>query len=197
MYFMNVLSSSGKDARSQLIGAAKSLLWEVGYESMSPRKVLQRSGAGHGSLYHHFSGKEDLAVAALQEIEDELIASFDALLRPDVPPLERVRRFLKKKRDGEKGCQLGGLTNEASVSTSPLKDPIARYFAHAETVLTHTIREAKALGEVRTDVKPRNLACCLLATVQGGYVLSRAHGDSTYSKRACDGAISLLNSATP
>ena len=49
--------------RDKLIEATKSLLWEVGYESMSPKTILKRSGAGQGSLYHHFEGKKDNATS--------------------------------------------------------------------------------------------------------------------------------------
>ncbi len=47
--------------REHLVAAAKGLLWERGYAAMSPRAVLRASGAGQGSLYHHFAGKADLA----------------------------------------------------------------------------------------------------------------------------------------
>lgn len=196
MYFMKSSAHLKETARDQLIEAAKTLLWEVGYESMSPRKILAASGAGHGSLYHHFTGKQDLAGAALIEIEAELIESLDRSLLPDVSPLARIRRFLNKKRLGDRGCRLGRLTHEASITTPALRDPIARYFSHAETQLARTLKEAVNAGELQPNINPKNLACSLLAIVQGGYVLSRAHGDSKYSKKSTQGALTLLETAT-
>ena len=43
--------------RDQLVGATKELLWEVGYEAMSPRDIQARSTAKPGSLYHYFPSK--------------------------------------------------------------------------------------------------------------------------------------------
>jgi AcrR family transcriptional regulator len=40
--------------RDQPVEATKELLWEVGYEAMSPRDIQARSGVKSGSLYHHF-----------------------------------------------------------------------------------------------------------------------------------------------
>jgi tetracycline repressor-like protein len=40
--------------RDQLVQATKELLWEAGYEAMSPRDIQARSAAKPGSLYHHF-----------------------------------------------------------------------------------------------------------------------------------------------
>ena len=56
--------------REKILRATKDLLWERGFEAMSPRDVMSRSG-GQGSLYHHFTGKLDLACAALAEMAAE------------------------------------------------------------------------------------------------------------------------------
>jgi AcrR family transcriptional regulator len=37
--------------RDQLVEATKELLWEAGYEAMSPRDIQARSAAKPGSLY--------------------------------------------------------------------------------------------------------------------------------------------------
>ena len=59
-------------AKGELVKAAKKLMWERGYEAVSPRDLLDESGAGQGSLYHHFKGKMDLASVALGEVSDEM-----------------------------------------------------------------------------------------------------------------------------
>jgi hypothetical protein len=43
--------------RDQFVEVTKELLWEVGYEAMSPRDIQARSAARPGSLYHHFPSK--------------------------------------------------------------------------------------------------------------------------------------------
>jgi AcrR family transcriptional regulator len=53
------------DSRQKLVAAACALLSERGFEAMSPTMILQRSGIGHGSLYHHFRGNEDLVLDAI------------------------------------------------------------------------------------------------------------------------------------
>src|SRR3954468_17749100 len=47
----------------RLIESTRELLWERGYVGTSPKAILERSGAGQGSMYHHFKGgKPDLAL---------------------------------------------------------------------------------------------------------------------------------------
>jgi AcrR family transcriptional regulator len=59
-------------AKGELVKAAKKLMWERGYEATSPRDLLEESGAGQGSLYHHFKGKMDLASVALGAVSDAM-----------------------------------------------------------------------------------------------------------------------------
>lgn len=62
--------ASGVDSKQKLIAAACALLAERGFEATSPQMFQQRSGVGHGSMYHHFpgKGKEGLALDAISHM---------------------------------------------------------------------------------------------------------------------------------
>ena len=179
--------------RDDLVKAAKSLLWDVGYEAMSPKKILTASNAGQGSLYHHFDGKMDLAAAALAEVEVEMCSDFDLAMAANMPPMDRLVNYLKRKRIGLKGCRLGRLANESAVSDPVLRKPLAKYFSHVEKGIAKTLAEAVAAGEVDAAIRPKEIANALVAVVQGGYVLSRVHNDSKHIRMATNGACVMLD----
>ncbi len=62
------------DSKQKLVSAMCALLAERGFEATSPTMVLQRSGIGHGSLYHHYRGKEDLALDAISHMRGHTTA---------------------------------------------------------------------------------------------------------------------------
>jgi TetR/AcrR family transcriptional repressor of nem operon len=106
--------------RDQVAEATKELLWEVGYEAVSPPDIQARSAAKPGSLYHHFPSKLTIAEVALGEVAAEeihVLKRFSA----DAPPLEAVRRYLLLKRDAFRGCRLGRLVHEASIEHEELR----------------------------------------------------------------------------
>jgi TetR/AcrR family transcriptional repressor of nem operon len=183
--------------REAIIQAAKDLLWEQGYEAMSPRDVMARSGAGQGSLYHHFKGKSDLAEQALREVNAELRAIADRVFdHPERPPLERVRRFLDVlSRDPLKGCRVGRLAVESSIEQDAIRLPVAAWFAYAEDRVAGALHEARAAGDLRDGVDPGDVALTIMALVQGGYLLARAHRDPAAMHRAISGGMALLESA--
>ena len=140
------------DTRQQLIEAAKALLWERGYEAMSPRAEIERSGAGQGSLYHHFTGKQALAEAALTETAEAFCARLDADLPADLAPIERVRFWLQQPRDALKGCRMGRMAAELSIQEPAIRKPVARYFAALDRRLTQALDAAIAAGALPAKI---------------------------------------------
>src|SRR5580704_16355663 len=59
----------GEATRAQLIAIGTRLFAARGYEGTSVEAVLQEAGVSRGSLYHHFSSKEALFEAVLEDIE--------------------------------------------------------------------------------------------------------------------------------
>ncbi|MEE8631421.1 MULTISPECIES: TetR/AcrR family transcriptional regulator [Methylobacterium] len=186
------MARPGSSKREAIVAAAKALLWERGYEATSPRDVLDRSGAGQGSLYHHFSGKREVAAAALAEMSEEEIAVIDALFSPDTPPLDRVGAYLTRERQALRGCRLARLANEAAMEEPALREPVAAYLGHIEAALRASLEEAKAGADLLPGIEPAPVAAALLAIVEGGYVLARVHWDAAAMRAAIDGGVQLL-----
>src|SRR5256714_6427286 len=160
--------------REAIVQAAKDLIWEEGYEAMSPRDVMERSGAGQGSLYHHFKGKRDLAGQALWEVNIELRAIADRVFsHDDRPPLERLRRFLNAlSRDPLKGRRVGRLAVESSIVDEAIRAPVAAWFEDAAAQVKEELEEARASSQLREDADAGDLALTITALLQGGYLLA-------------------------
>ena len=179
--------------RDQLVEATKELLWEVGYEAMSPRDIQARSAAKPGSLYHHFPSKLAIAEVALGEAAAEEIARLEEVFSADIPPLEAVRRYLLLKRDAFRGCRLGRLVHEASIEHEELRRPTAAYFDAVRNHIARCLAQAKSEGTFEASLDPDDLAISLTALIQGGYVLARTFQDEALMLRAAEGALALIS----
>ncbi len=181
-------------ARERLVRAAKTLLWERGFAATSPRAILDTAGVGQGSLYHHFSGKSEIARAAIDEFECELSADAQRLLGDGTQPaLARVLNYLRAPRSALRGCRVGRLAYDAEVISSPkLREPLATTFTHIGGLLEAALREAQAHGELRAEYDCRQLALTIIATLQGAYILARAQRDAGVMSSALDGLAAML-----
>jgi AcrR family transcriptional regulator len=176
------------DARERLVISAQELMWQRGYAAMSPRAVQQRAGAGQGSMYHHFSGKPDLARAAMDRTAADLRARAAEVLDGPGSALDRLVAYLRRSRDVMRGCPIGRHAQDPAVlADDSLRQTVDETFAWLRGRLSALVTEA--FGD-RVDAPA--LAATIMATVQGGYVLARAAGDPRPFADATDALASLL-----
>ena len=186
------------DSRESLVTAMCDLMWERGYAATSPREVRERSGVGQGSMYHHFPGKRDLALAAMERNSADMLPATEALLSGPGDPMEKLTTYLTRPLPALKGCKVGRMTQDPLVASDPdLLAPVARAFAAVHAALVTVIRDAQRVGEIGADVDPDRLAHLLAATIQGGYVLAIAAQDPRPFEDARVGALYLLRASAP
>lgn len=185
------------DTRERLIGSTRELLQERGYVGTSPKAIQERSGAGQGSMYHHFHGKKALALAAIEENAADLRARAEADFDGPGSPAERITAYLRREREALRGCPVGRLAQDPEVIADPdLRRPLEETFTWVRTRLAGLLTEAREHGEVDPSLDPEATAAALIAMVQGGYVLARAAGSADAYRQAVDGALGLLASRT-
>jgi AcrR family transcriptional regulator len=185
--------------RTRRIESTRELLWDRGYSATSPRAILDASGVGQGSMYHHFHGKEDLARAAMQRNAEEMRIQVDADLAGPGTAVEKVTRYLHRERDVLRGCRFGKLAQDAEVAASATLHPfVSEMFSWLQERLSEVIEQGQADGELPAEVHATRVAAMIAAALQGGYVLARAAQDPAAFDLAIEGALELLRAiATP
>ncbi|WP_103338553.1 TetR/AcrR family transcriptional regulator [Amycolatopsis sp. CA-126428] len=179
--------------RDQLVDSARELLWERGYVGTSPKAIQQRAGAGQGSMYHHFAGKKDLALAAVRRSAEELLAAADTQLRSPGTAVERITAYLRREREVLRGCPIGRLTQDPDIVADPvLRAPVDETFAHLRARLAEVLGEGRDAGELPATLDPTALAATIVAVLQGGYVLARAANSPEPFDQAVSGVLALL-----
>lgn len=182
----------------RLIEATQELLWERGYVGTSPKAIQQRAGAGQGSMYHHFAGKPDLALAAVTRTAAEMRGTAGHLLDGPGSAYERIEAYLLRERDVMKGCPMGRLTMDPEVIASDaLRAPVDETIGWLRGRLAEILQEGLDRGDLTPGLVPGEVAAAVVATVQGGYVLARASGSTAAFDSAVRGLLSLLAPAAP
>ncbi|NUR42996.1 MAG: TetR/AcrR family transcriptional regulator [Streptomyces sp.] len=177
----------------RLIESTRELLWERGYVGTSPKAILERSGAGQGSMYHHFKGKPDLALAAIRRTAEEMRATAEEALGGPGTPYERIEAYLLRERDVLRGCPIGGLTMDPDVIASDeLRAPVDETLDWLRERIAGIVEEGREQGQFGPSPDGEAIAATVVATVQGGYVLARASGSPAAFDAGVRGLLSLL-----
>ena len=131
----------------RLIESTRELLWERGYVGTSPKAIQQRAGAGQGSMYHHFAGKEALAAAAFQRNAEAVFAKASNVLAGEGGPLGRLTAYLTLPRDVLRGCPVGRMAGDADVLDSPaLVGVLEKAFDGVRELMVEVVGESVAAG---------------------------------------------------
>lgn len=178
----------------RLVEATRELLWERGYVGTSPKAIQQRAGAGQGSMYHHFTGKPDLALAAIRRTAGELRAAAGTSLDGPGTTYERIAGYLRRERDVLRGCPVGRLTMDPEVvADDRLRAPVDETLDWLRGKLAGIVEQGRERGELSATLVPADIAATIVATLQGGYVLARASGSSAVFDAGVRGLLALLD----
>jgi AcrR family transcriptional regulator len=97
------ISIAERQAREELLTAALHVFARRGYGQAGVDEVVAEAGYSKGALYWHFSGKEDLLMALLEERIDAPAREMVALLQSAPPDrdmsVEAARAFARRLRE--------------------------------------------------------------------------------------------------
>jgi AcrR family transcriptional regulator len=187
-----------RDARERLIEGTRELLWDRGYVGTSPTAIWRSSGAGQGSMYHHFQGKPDLVLAAERRGAELMQQQIREAFAGEGPAYQRISAYLLRERDALRGCPIGRLVADPEIAADErLREPVRETFAVLHACLASVIEEGKAAGEFDGTLDAEQTASALAAVIQGGYTLARAEASPAPFGRAIAGALALLRASMP
>lgn len=86
-----------RDVKSDILDATDRLLARYGYKKMTIDDLARETGIGKGSVYLHFSSKQDIALSHIDRIVDRLTARLRLIASKDSPPDERLAEMLVER----------------------------------------------------------------------------------------------------
>ncbi|WP_432002011.1 TetR/AcrR family transcriptional regulator [Streptomyces sioyaensis] len=181
--------------RERLVRSTQELLWERGYVGTSPKAILERADVGQGSMYHHFTGKSDLALAAIRRTAQDMTETAEECLTAPGTAYDRIAAYLLRERQVLRGCPIGRMTQDRDVVHNPvLREPLDEMFGRLRGRIAEVLAEGQRRGELAAGLDPVAGAATVAAVVQGGYVLARAADDTAPFDAAVQGVLALLSS---
>jgi TetR/AcrR family transcriptional regulator, transcriptional repressor for nem operon len=167
--------------RERLIQSALFLFWERGFAGTSMADLLGHANVNSGSFYHFFESKEALLKAVLEEYLGGLGPQIvQPAFQQTSDPIERVFAILAGYRQRilmtnyQYGCPLGRLALEIDPENRPAHALIAQNFRGWIDAVRGCLEEAK--DRLRAGTNLDALATYVLATMEGGVMLSRSYG---------------------
>jgi TetR/AcrR family transcriptional regulator, transcriptional repressor for nem operon len=180
----------GRASRERIVERAAELFAEQGITGTSVDEVLAAAKAGKGQFYHYFRGRDELAAAAVGHRCAQVVAGLTQALG-DVSSLAGLEQALAGfiagfEQTGFPGCPIGTLATEVAGRNEEARLQAAAGFDAWEQLLADALERMRQRGELRADAAPAVLATGLLASIEGGMVLSQTRKDVASLRIAVD-----------
>lgn len=177
---MNSLTHASK---TKLLDAALQVFRTKGYTATTVDDICNTAGVTKGSFFHHFKGKEELAVESTRywtQVTSGLFAN--APYQQITDPRERVLAYIDFRAHILQGklpdftCLLGTMVQETFETHPAIRDACwTGIDTHAQTI-AKDIALARAQYAPDADWTSEGLAHYTQAALQGAFILAKAQG---------------------
>jgi TetR/AcrR family transcriptional repressor of nem operon len=164
--------------RERLLNEMTRLVQKKGFGSTSVNEVIQAVGIKKGTFYYHFPSKDELGLAVLERDRADFLAFLDMSLTGSTP-IEALDRFFRSAFEKHRdtgfvgGCLWGNTALEMS-DTSPIHTALVeKLFDEWIRRIESVIRSGQKAGQIRMDQTAYELARLVVASIEGGIMMSR------------------------
>jgi AcrR family transcriptional regulator len=182
--------TKGDETRSAVLGSAITLASTLGLEGVTIGKLAEHVGMSKSGLFAHFSSKENLQLAMIEEAIERFIGLVvtPALKKPRGEP--RVRALFDRWLEWSKadflpgGCIFVMASVELDDRPGPLRDRLIESQKDWIGTLAHAARIAVDEKHFRKDLDCEQLAHEIFSIAYGYHFLRRVGDPAAAEKRA-------------
>jgi len=175
------MTGAAHESKTRLLDAALRVIRAKGYSATRVEDVCTAAGLTKGSFFHHFKGKEDLALAAAEHWSTTTGALFRAApYHRHADPLQRLlgdlefRKELLRGEPAEVTCLAGTMVQETFETHPAIRDACGRSIADHAVTLEADIAAAMRERNLTPDWTAKSLALHTQAVLQGAFILAKA-----------------------
>jgi AcrR family transcriptional regulator len=195
------LTAKGRETRQRIVAAAAQLMFENGVADTTIEDVREQAGVSNSQVYHYFADKIALVRAVIEYQTDAVIEPQETLFaRLDTMAGLRAWRDFAVARQHELncrgGCPIASLTTQLAEHDEAARLQLAHSFARWSAGLRAGLAAMHANGTLRPDADPEALALSLLASLQGGLLLTQLNRDTKPLEVALDAALAYVEAQT-
>lgn len=194
------LTAKGQETRDRIVAAAR-LMFENGVAETTVEDVRVAAGVSNSQVYHYFDDKSALVRSVIEYQTDAVIEPQEPLFaRLDSMEGLRAWRDFAVSRQRELnchgGCPIASLAGQLAENDEAARLQLAHSFARWSAGLRAGLAAMHAKGVLRPEADPEALAVSLLASLQGGLLMTKLNRDTGPLETALDAALAHVESQT-
>ena len=184
--------TKGDQTRQHIIQQAATLFNQRGYIGSSISDVMQCTGLQKGGIYRHFQSKEQLALAAFDYAQQQNTSQLVAAVAAETDAVQKLLAFISAFHTltlhppVPGGCPILNTIVDSDDGDPALRERVVAVVRGWQQLIERIVADGVARGSLRRDIDPQAVASVLIAALEGGILLARAHRSPLYVQHAVD-----------
>ncbi|MBW9258638.1 MAG: TetR/AcrR family transcriptional regulator [Candidatus Thiodiazotropha sp. (ex. Lucinisca nassula)] len=187
--------------RQALLEAAYEEIYRNGFQAASLNTILERTGVTKGALYHHFSSKQKLGYAVIDEIiSQKLDREWLTPIQQPGHPIDVMIEVIQlagqqiTSQQIDQGCPLNNLAQEMSPIDPGFRQRIDHLYRKWQESIEKILRDGQQAGTVKPSINPADAALFILASLEGCMGIAKNAQSIDELKRCAQGLFGYLES---
>jgi TetR/AcrR family transcriptional repressor of nem operon len=168
--------TKGERSRQKIVETAAELFNQKGFTGCSMGDIVEASGLEKGTLYGHFSTKEELALLAFdyawKDTSDKRLRNIDTVSNA----VEKLKLHIDNYVNTPSfpgGCPLLNFAIDADDGNLALRTRVRKALKGWEDFLAKIVKDGQSAGEINPELDPHSIANLLISTLEGATVVAR------------------------
>src|ERR1700760_789514 len=168
--------TKGERSRQKIVETAAVLFNQNGFSGCSMGDIVAASGLEKGTLYGHFSTKEELALLAFdfawKDASDKRLRNIETVSNAVDKLRLHVDNFVSTP-SFPGGCPLLNFAVDADDGNLALRTRVRKALKGWEDLLAKIVKDGQSAGEINPDIDPHSVANLVISMLEGATVLAR------------------------
>jgi AcrR family transcriptional regulator len=147
--------------QEQIKQAVLDIIHTDGLKNLSTRNLAKKIGMSEGTIFRHFTTKQDIILAIIKDVQDEFIGSLRTIANSKHEPEERLNDFLCKTVEyltENKGITMLLFSEASHNNDVTLKTNLEQIFNNQKKLVSKIILDGIALGQWDESIAVENVA---------------------------------------
>ncbi|NOQ81377.1 MAG: TetR family transcriptional regulator [Methylophaga sp.] len=165
-----------ENTRTRILKAAFKEMHRHGFQGLRVDAVLKETGLKKGALYHHFSSKQALAYAVLEELIEKRIS--DLWITPldnYDDPIAGIKSTFKTVGEAwgdtffSLGCPLNNLAQEMSPIDEGFRTAIKSFMSYWQGAIVEALTRGQDNEFIKKDINLNETARFIITIIEGAF----------------------------
>ncbi len=185
-----------EDRRKQLLISAARCFARNGYRGTTTAKIAQEAGVSEPIIYRHFRNKQELFIALIEKVAEEVFQNWQQATSQARTPLEKLQILLYRNPATSdpwtRSVYQIFFHASTEVSDPRIQQAIRDHYERYARALASVMSEAQTAGQIRSDVPAEWLTWQIIHAAVGFAMVRPLDIPSHTSLEFVNGTIRLL-----